>query len=143
MYNLICSLFHCIRKNLFKKNCFIYNYFQLKYSAYLYHNTVLDGCVILSVCSFAIKTTFPLSNLKTKHIFGILMTLQKFLKLWGAKGAPIFFFRMPPAPRSFKNFRRVMRIPNMFLVLKLDNGKVVSIANEETDIITQPSSTVL
>ena len=35
----------------------------------------------------------------------------------------------PVAPHSFKNFRRVMRIPNMCLVLKLDNGKVVSIAN--------------
>ena len=34
---------------------------------------------------------------------------------------------------NFKNFRRVMRIPNKCLVLKLDNGKVVSIANEQTD----------
>ena len=61
---------------------------------YLYYNTVLDGCVILfaylSVCSFAIETLFPLSNFKTKHIFGILMTLRKFLKLWGAAGAPNF-----------------------------------------------------
>ena len=37
----------------------------------LYTNTVLDGSVILSVCSFTIETTFPLSNFKTKHIFGI------------------------------------------------------------------------
>ena len=49
----------------------------------------------------------------------------------------------PTAPLSCKNFRRVMRIPNMYLVLKLDNGKEVSIANEQTDRITQPSSTVL
>ena len=34
---------------------------------------------------------------------------------------------------SFKNFRRVMRIPNMCLVLKLDNGKVVSIVNGQTE----------
>ena len=34
---------------------------------------------------------------------------------------------------SFKNFRRVMRIPNMGLVLKLDNGKMVSIADERMD----------
>ena len=58
----------------------------------LYTNTVLDGSVtlsvILSVCAFAIETTFPLSNFKTKHIFGILMTLQTFLKLW-APQAPI------------------------------------------------------
>ena len=51
---------------------------------------------------------------------------------------------------SFKYFRRVMRIPNMCLVLKLDNGKVVS-TNGQTDRITdrqnhrvtEPSSTVL
>ena len=36
-------------------------------------------------------------------------------------------------PHSFKNFHRVMRIPNMCLVLKLDHEKVVSIANEQTD----------
>ena len=34
------------------------------------------------------------------------------------------------APHSLKNFRRGMRIPNKCLVLKLDNGKVVSIVNE-------------
>ena len=37
------------------------------------------------------------------------------------------------APNGFKNFRRAMRILNLCLVLKLDNGKVVSIANEQTD----------
>jgi len=37
---------------------------------------------------------------------------------------------------SFKNFRRVMRIPNMCLVSKLDNGKVVCIAKGQTDRIT-------
>ena len=64
-------------------------------SCNLYTNTVLDGSVtlsvILSVCPFAIETTFPLSNFKTKHIFGILKTLRKFLKLWGVAGAPIYF----------------------------------------------------
>ena len=39
----------------------------------LYTNTVVNGSVTLSVRPFAIETTFPLSNLKTKHIFGILM----------------------------------------------------------------------
>ena len=34
-------------------------------------------------------------------------------------------------PNSFKNFRSAMRIPNMCLVLKLDNGQVVSIADEQ------------
>ena len=58
-------------------------------------------------------------------------------------------FGAPTAPHvhSFKNFRRVMRIPNMCLVLKLDNVKVVSIANGQTDrqsdSVTEPSSTVL
>ena len=40
-------------------------------------------------------------------------------KNWGACGAP----------NGFKNLTHFMRIPNMCLVLKLDNGKVVSIAN--------------
>ena len=53
--------------------------------------------------------------------------------IWGARGTP----------DGLKNLTRFMRIPNMCLVLKLDNGKVVSIANEQTDRITQPSSTVL
>ena len=41
-------------------------------------------------------------------------------------------------------FRRTMSIPNMcLLVCKFDNGKLVSIANEQTHRITEPSSTVL
>ena len=36
-----------------------------------------------------------------------------------------------------------MMIPNMCLVLKLDNGKVVSIADEQTDRRTKQPSTVL
>ena len=43
---------------------------------------------------------------------------------------------VPPlggTPNGFKNLTRSMRIPNMCLVLKLDNGKVVSIANGQTD----------
>ena len=39
-----------------------------------------------------------------------------------------------------KNFRRVIRIPNMCLVLKLDNGKVVSMANGQTDRRTESPS---
>ena len=55
----------------------------------------------LSLCSSAIETTFPLSNFKTKHIFGILKARVKFLKPFGepqasensgATGGPIFFF---------------------------------------------------
>ena len=38
-------------------------------------------------CPFTIETTFPLFNFKTKHIFGILMTLRKFLKLRAPKAA--------------------------------------------------------
>ena len=45
-----------------------------------------------SLCSFAIETTFPLSNFKTKHIFGILMARVKFLKPFGAPLAPQFLF---------------------------------------------------
>ena len=68
---------------------------------YLYTNTVLEGSVIMCVCSFAVETTFPLSNFKTKHTFGIFMALRKFVKLfififllppqfWGNQGTPIF-----------------------------------------------------
>ena len=52
------------------------------------------------------------------------------------------------APNGFKNVTRSIRIPNMCLVLKSDNGKVVSIANGQnhrwTDGQTDvTSSTVL
>ena len=43
------------------------------------------------------------------------------------------------APNGFKNLTRSMRIPNMCLVLKLDNGKVVSIANEQTESCQHPA----
>ena len=80
---------------------------------YLYTKTVLDSSVIMSVCPFAIETTFPLSNFKTKHIFGILMTLRKLLKLWapqvpepwGAVGSPNFFIILFPPPRAAQNGR--------------------------------------
>ena len=51
-------------------------------------------------------------------------------RIWGAFGAP----------NGFKNVTRSMRIPNMCLLLKLDNGKVVSIANGHSDRITEPHS---
>ena len=51
-------------------------------------NTVLDVGMILSVCSFAIETTFPLSDFKTKHIFGNFMNGSPF----GAPKAPQTFF---------------------------------------------------
>ena len=50
------------------------------------------------------ETTFPLSNFKAKHIFRIVLERVTFLKsygaleapeIWGAEGAPIFFFRRP------------------------------------------------
>ena len=47
------------------------------------------------------------------------------------------------APNDFTNLTRSMRIPNMCLILKLDNGKVASIANGQTHRMTQPPSTVL
>ena len=37
------------------------------------------------------------------------------------------------APNGFKNVTRSMRIPNMCLILKSDNGKVVSIVNGQSD----------
>ena len=41
------------------------------------------GCV----CSYAIETILPLSNFRTKHIFGILMTYKwSFKTIWGTEG---------------------------------------------------------
>ena len=63
---------------------------------HLYTNTVLDRSVILSmilsVCPFAIETTFPLSNFKTKHIFGDLMERVMIVKPLGRRRHPNFFF---------------------------------------------------
>ena len=42
---------------------------------------------------------------------------------------------------DFRNFCRAMRIPNMCLVLKLDNGKVVTMADEQTDGEKPPTNT--
>ena len=63
-------------------------------------------------------------------------------KNWGAMGAPVGASAYAAfgdekiknsgaygASNGFKNVTRSLRIPNMCLVLKLDNGKVVSIAN--------------
>ena len=49
----------------------------------------------------------------------------------------------PVAPHSLRNFRWIMGIPNMCLVLKLDNEKVVSKVNEQNHRVTEPSSNVL
>ena len=50
-----------------------------------------------------------------------LEALKKVKNIWGACGAQ----------NGFKNFRWAIKIPNMCLFLKLDKGKVVSIANEQ------------
>ena len=70
----------------------------------LYTNTVLDGSVILSVimsvCSFAIETIFPLFNFKTKHIFEILMALRKSEGASAAEGTLKFYFIFLPPPKA-------------------------------------------
>ena len=63
--------------------------FSLKH---LYANAVLDSSVNLCVCSFATKITFPLSNFRTKHIFGILMVLRKYEDHLGGRSDPKFTF---------------------------------------------------
>ena len=57
---------------------------------------------------------------------------------------PSVFFSVPPFFFFLKtyDFCSAMRIPNMCLVLKLDNGKVVSIADGQTHRRTEPNSTV-
>ena len=68
--------------------------FYVKYSGicrwHLCTNAWLGVSVILCVCLCAIETTFWLSNLKTKHTFGILMALRK------AEGAEFFFWAGTP-----------------------------------------------
>ena len=73
--------------------------------------------VVLWLCSFAVGTTFPLSNFKTKHIFGILMARVQSLKPFGALPAPQFFLSplkaaeaaapsgAPVAPQVFFSYR--------------------------------------
>ena len=65
----------------------IWNSINYSRGEYLCTNTVLD---VLWFCSCAIETTFPLSNFRTKHIFGIFMDLRK-LFLPPPK-VPQFFF---------------------------------------------------
>ena len=55
-----------------------------KYLQYVDIYILIPYWVGLFVCSSTIETTFPLSNFKTKHIFGILMALRKILKPFGA-----------------------------------------------------------
>jgi len=95
---------------------------------HLYYNTVLDVRVILFLCSFAIETTFPLSNFKTKHIFGILMILRKYLKLWGAAGSrnfgrPKFFIfyrrRRHRTPGGRENSRRRRAFRESFYTIQV------------------------
>ena len=61
--------------------------------------------------------------------------------IWGVWGAPLGAaasaafsgdkknWATSGAPNGFKDWTRAMMIPNMCLVLKLDNGKVVSIVS--------------
>ena len=92
----------------------VHKVFCKSYFSHLYTNTVLGvsvrPSVCLSVCSCAIETTFPSSNFKTEHIFGILMTLQKIWDHMGRHRHPIFFFNAaaqneaPEAPQFFCSF---------------------------------------
>ena len=58
---------------------------------------------------------------------------NKTKQIWGACGAP----------NGFQYLTRSMRIPNMRLVLKLDNGKVVFYSERTESQTDVPSSTVL
>ena len=56
--------------------------------------------VVLTVCSCAIETTFRLSNLKTKHTFGILIALGNFEDHLGRRRHPNMFLPPPKAALS-------------------------------------------
>ena len=76
----------------------------------------------------------PLAPLLGAHLAPLLgAPLAPFL---GAPLVPLSGAPLAPllggacgSQNGFKNFRWGMRIPNMCLVLKLDNGKVISIAD--------------
>ena len=72
--------------------------------------------------TFAAKTFITLVETRETAAFGDGRKYE--IKIWGVCGAP----------NGLRNLRRAMRIPNMCLVLKFDNGKVVSIADEQTDV---------
>ena len=63
-----------------------------------------------SLCLFVrYRNHFPLSNFKTKHIFGILMTLRK-VSIWGALKEAcfdynFFFSNLLPPPKALPNGR--------------------------------------
>ena len=59
--------------------------------------------VCLWFCPFAIETTFPLSNFKTKYIFLILMKRVKFLKPFGA----------PKVLKIHQIYVRTFKLPNL------------------------------
>ena len=77
---------------------------RFPFAGYIYIYILIRYWMDLWFCPSAIETIFPLSNFKTKHIFGILMAERKFLipfgapesaEILGAAGAPIFFWRRP------------------------------------------------
>ena len=62
--------------------------------------------MVLSFCSLAIETTFPLSNFKTEHIFGILVVLRKFEEHMGRRRRPKFFINFLFTGTEGGGFRR-------------------------------------
>ena len=82
---------------------------------YLCTNTVLDGSVILPVCLSVIlllsyRNHFPIVQFQNQaHIRNPHKTGQALKTIWGAKGAPIFFFLLPkaafPPPRVGHTWR--------------------------------------
>jgi len=61
--------------------------------------------------SFAIETTFPLSNFKTKHIFRIFMERVKYLKPFGAPHVPQILFSSPPKVAVLPNAAPMAPLP--------------------------------
>ena len=98
--------------------------------------------------SAAVKEIINKKNKKTRGTAGAPVSLRRLGRRkennLGRLRRPKF--RAPPvllpwgdcdAPNGFKNVTRSMMIPNMCLVIKLVNGKVVSIANRQTNRITE------
>ena len=66
------------------------------YTAPSYIYILIPYWMAVSVCPFAIETTFPLADFKTKHIFGILMERVTFLNPFFLYLIFFTFFLSPP-----------------------------------------------
>ena len=91
----------------------LYIYIRIRYREVL--------SVRLSICSCSIETTFPVSNFKTKHIFGILMALRNLIKSDGVLNLILIYNKFQ------KNSQRLLKIHLSYYLFKNFNKLVGTI----------------